>query len=76
MNPYDLMNVALVVKKMRDTAEQWHNEGYEKRQELHSINQSLAETLRTKYGIPTVYETTSGTWHVGSADGPLLFDLY
>ena len=76
MQPYDLMQVALMVQKMRNVSIEWHSSDENKRRELEMYNRDLAHRLSDKYGIPVVYNPDDGTWRVGSLDGPLLFNLY
>ena len=76
MNPYDLMNVSLAVKKMRENSEMWYSVSQSEQQKLSEENRALSEKLKNIYGIPIVYQPDGGTWHVGSLDGPLLYDLY
>ena len=76
MNPYDLMSVALLVQQMRDNAKHWHDAGPAEQLRLTEENRTLATRLKNLYRVPVVYDQESGTWHVGSVDGPLLFDVY
>lgn len=76
MKPYDLMSVALDVQRMRRNAERWHEAGEEECKMLELDNRAIARSLQARYGIPVVYDSDGGTWHVGGKDGPLLFDLY
>lgn len=76
MNPYDLMSVSLIVRQMRKNSEKWYASAPAEQLRLAEENQSLAVELRTRYGVPVVYQPDGGTWHIGSVDGPLLYDLY
>ena len=76
MQPYDLMRVALIVQRMRETSAQWHSAGEDVRRELEARNRDLAAKLAAEYGIPAIYNPDGGTWRVGSVDGPMLYDLY
>lgn len=76
MKPYDLMEVALIVQKMRGNSAAWHSAGEDARQALEASNRDLANQLAAEYGIPVVYNPDGGTWRVGDINGPLLYGLY
>lgn len=77
MLPYDLMNVALAVNKMRQNSAAWYKAEPAEQQRLSNENQALAQkVLKEMYHIPVIYNPDGGTWHVGAIDGPLLYNLY
>ena len=80
VNLMKTLEVAAVVAAMKRNSEAWlratGTAEAAKREELERANQALGSTLRTVYGVPAVYDPSTGVWYVGSVGGSKLYDLY
>lgn len=76
MTTIDVLRVITIVDRMRINARIWHDVSPEEKARLVEDNRAAAEQLNSIMSVPVVYKSDGGTWHVGSVDGPLLFDLY
>lgn len=66
--------ISAILTQMAANGRAYGTASPEKKQELADDSLRLGAQL-AKYGIVAVRDT-GGTWHVGSANGPLLFDVY
>ena len=76
MAPYDLMNIALLVERMRQNSDRWYTAEPEEQASLAEENRALAQQLNHLLPVQVMYNPDGGTWRLGSVDGPLLYDLY
>lgn len=61
------------IRAMERNSSQWPTADKATRQRLQQKNNALRDSIVSK-GLPVSYDSDSGSWHIGSRSGPLLYD--
>lgn len=64
------------VTRMKANSSAWHNASAEKQSSLNAENEKYAQQIAALLGKSIVYNSQTGTWHIGSKTGPLLYNEY
>lgn len=61
------------IRAMERNSSQWPTADKATRKRLQEKNNALRDSIVSK-GLPVSYDSDSGSWHIGSRSGPLLYD--
>lgn len=69
--------VNAITTRMKENSAAWHNAPTKSKQiALNDENAKSAEEIGALIGKSIEYDSETGTWHIGSKDGPKLYDVY